>query len=140
MAFEKGITEERDKLKLTGKAESEIGSYRIVIKGTDPDAVAQAADSYAFPIGVSENASENGKDSYENGDPVTVVYSGIAYLEMSGIGLRNDRVMATFDGKGLRHETDIDRWVFGTATQAWTDGQIIPVEIIKQFIPNPTPD
>lgn len=134
MAYEKGITEERDKCKLPARADGEIAPYRIVVPGTEPEDVAQASTPTEYTVGISENASENGKASYEDGDPVTVAYGGIKYLEMSSIGDRGDRVMSDAEGKGVKHSSQDNVWIIGAATQAWTDGQIIPVEIIKQYI------
>lgn len=141
MAYTAGITDERNKLNLFGRAGGIINPYRIVVPGTDPDEVIQASDYYQYPVGISGDASENGKKSYEENDSVVIYYSGIVYLKMSGTGARGNRVCSDANGKGQIHDVDLDDvWVIGMATQAWVDGDIIPIEISKLYIFNPVPD
>ncbi len=135
MAWNQGITEERDVLLLGAKADGTIAPYRIVVAGTDPDEVAEASAATVFPLGVSGDGSENNKGTYADGDSVNVKYAGIVKLKMASTGFRHDRVVATTDGKGTRHATATEGvWVFGIAMEAWTDGQIIPVLIRQQLI------
>lgn len=135
MAWNAGITEERDVLLLPAKADGAIDPYRIVVAGTDANEVAEASVATVFPLGVSGDGSENNKGTYADHDSVNVKYSGIVKLKMSGTGYRHDRVVATTDGKGTRHAMSTEGvWVFGIATEAWTDGQIIPVLIDRMMI------
>lgn len=135
MAWNAGITEERDVLVLPAKADGAIDPYRIVIAGTDANEVAEATAATSFPIGVSGDGSEINAGTYTDGDSVNVKYSGIVKLKMSSTGFRHDRVVATTDGKGTRHAMATEGvWIFGIAMEAWTDGQIIPVLVQRMMI------
>jgi hypothetical protein len=135
MAWNSGITEERDVLVLPAKADGTISPYRIVIAGTDADEVQDASDGTAFPIGVSGDGSENNKGTYADHDTVNVKYAGIVKISMASTGSRGDRVVATTGGQGTRHEIDTEGvWIIGNAMQSWTANQVIPVMISRQFI------
>jgi len=135
MAWDSGITEERDVLVLPAKADGTISTYRIVIAGTDADEVQEASDGTAFPIGVSGDASEVNKASYADHDSVNVKYSGIVKVSMASTGSRGDRVVATTSGQGTRHDIQTEGvWILGYAMQSWTAGQVIPVMISRQLI------
>lgn len=135
MAWNSGITEERDVLVLPAKADGAIDPYRIVVAGTDANEVAEASVATVYPLGVSGDGSEINAGTYVDGDSVNVKYSGIVKLKMSSTGFRHDRVVATTDGKGTRHAISTEGvYIFGIAMEAWTDGQIIPVLIDKFLI------
>lgn len=135
MAWNKGITEERDISLLPAKADGAISPYRIVVAGTDPDEVAAASAATVYPLGVSGDGSENNKGTYADGDSVNVKYSGIVRLEMSGTGSRHGRVVATTGGLGLAHSIETEGvYVFGIAMEDWTSGQIISVLIDRYLI------
>jgi len=134
MAFNKGITEERDVKLMPGRCGAAVSPYRILQAGTDPDEVIHATNQNNFLVGVSGNASENGASTYVENDPIAIKYSGVAYVEMTGTGSRGDRITAGAAGVGAKHTTLPGSWILGIATQDWTDGQIIPVEITKFYI------
>jgi len=135
MAWNAGITEERDVLVLPAKADGTISPYRIVIAGSDANEVADASDGTSFPIGVSGDGSENNKGTYADADSVNVKYSGIVKISMSGTGSRGDRVVATTNGQGTRHDISTEGvWVIGVAMESWTSGQVIPVLIDRHLI------
>jgi hypothetical protein len=134
MSYESGITEERDVKKMPGRCGAAVSPYRILKAGTDADEVIHATNQNSFLIGVSGNASENGASTYLENDPVAIKYQGIVYVEMTGTGSRGDRVTSGADGKGAKHTTLPGSWILGVATQDWTDGQIIPVEIQKFYL------
>lgn len=135
MAWNSGITEERDVLVLPAKAESAISPYRIVIAGTEPNEVAAASDGTSYPIGVSGDGSENNKGTYAAGDSVNVKYAGIVKVSMASTGSRGDRVVATTDGQGTRHDISTEGvYVLGIAMESWTSGQVIPVLIDRHLI------
>jgi hypothetical protein len=135
MAYDKGITEERDILYLPAKADGAISPYRIVVAGTDADEVAAASAATVFPIGVSGDGSENNKGTYADHDTVNVKYSGIVKISMSGTGSRGGRVVATTAGQGTAHDITTEGvYIFGYAMESWTSGQVIPVLIQRQLI------
>lgn len=134
MAWTQGRTEERDVLFAPARAGAAISPYRILKKGTDPDEVIVATNQNDFFEGVSGDASENGAATYAEHDPVQMKYNGIVFVEMSGSGLRGDRVTATAGGKGIKHTSQAGSWILGAATKAWSDGDVIPVEICKHYI------
>ncbi len=135
MAWNSGITEERDVLVLPAKADGTISPYRIVIAGTDADEVQDASDGTAFPIGVSGDGSENNKGTYADHDTVNVKYAGIVKVSMSGTGSRGARVVATTGGQGTNHTMATEGvWIIGYAMESWTSDQVIPVLISRQLI------
>ncbi len=136
MAYTSGLTEQRDLITLQGVAEEAIGVYRIVTGGVATDGVVAATDEDDYPLGITGDAGENGKASYESGDPVVVRYGGIAYLTMSGTGSKFDLVTATAGGKGAEFGSvsgQTTGWCIGVATKAWVDGEVIPVIIDRVF-------
>jgi hypothetical protein len=134
MSYSAGITEERDVKVMPGRAGAAINPYRILKAGTDPDEVIHNTNQNLFPVGVSGNASENGKATYEENDPVAIKYDGMVYVEMTGTGSRGDRVTSGAAGVGAKHTTQAGSWILGVATQDWTSGQVIPVEFCKHYI------
>jgi hypothetical protein len=134
MAFNAGRTEERDVKVAPAKAGAAVSPYRILKAGTDPDEVIHATNQNYFFEGVSGDASENGKATYEEHDPIEMKYSGIVYVEMTGSGSRGDRVTAGAAGVGAKHTSQAGAWILGVATQNWVAGQVIPVEICKHYI------
>ena len=135
MAYASGQTEERHVKTMPGRAGAAILDYRILQAGTDPDEVIEATAGTQFPIGVSGNASETTtKASYEENDPVAVKYDGVVFVSMEGTGARGDRVMATTAGQGTEHTTEDGVYILGHATQAWADGDVIPVMIDRYYI------
>jgi hypothetical protein len=135
MAWNAGITEERDVLILPARADGTISPYRIVIAGTDADEVQDASSGTSFPIGVSGDGSENNKGTYADHDPVNVKYAGIVKIAMTSTGARGDRVVATTNGEGTRHDMQTEGvWIIGYAMESWTDNQVIPVLINRQLI------
>jgi len=134
MAYEGGITEERDLLFLPAKAGAAIGTYRIVQADTDVDEVKAATAGTQYPLGITGDGGENGAASYAENDSLALRYGGISYLKMSGTGTRHQRVMATTGGAGIAHTSQDNVWTIGEAMQAWEDGQEIPVLIDRQFI------
>lgn len=134
MAFNSGITEERDVKLMPARAGAAVSPYRILQAGTDGDEVIHATNQNNPLLGVSGNASENGKATYEEDDPIKMKYAGVVYVEMSGTGSRGARVTAGAAGVGVAHTTLPGSYILGIATQDWTDGQIIPVEITKFYI------
>lgn len=134
MAYEGGLTEQRDIVTFQARAGATINPYRIVMKGTDPDEVIQSTGGTNTPLGISGDASEANADTYSENDPVAVRYGGIVYLSMSGVGVHGDRVMSNATGQGIRHVNTDGVWVIGIALQAWTDGQVIPVLIDRMFV------
>lgn len=134
MAYNAGITEERDVKTMPARAGAAVNPYRILRAGSDSDEVIQASNqNYAF-LGVSGNASEVGKTSYEEHDPIAMKYSGVVYVEMTGTGSRGDRVTSGANGLGAKHTTQAGAWILGVATKDWTNGEIIAVEICKHYI------
>lgn len=133
MAYTSGLTEQKDLLKIQAIAEEAIDVYRIVTGGTASDGVILADDSTVYPLGISGDAGEVGKASYEIGDAVAVRYSGIAYCKMSGVGSRFALVIAGTNGIGKARTTETG-WCVGIATKDWTDGEIIPVIIHQVYI------
>lgn len=136
MAYTSGLTEQRDLVTLQAVAEEAIGTYRIVTGGTASDGVVAATDADDYPLGITGDAGENGKASYEDGDPVVVRYGGIAYLTMSGQGAKFDLVTATTGGKGAEFGAITGQttgWCIGVATKAWVDGEVIPVIIDRVY-------
>jgi|GEM_PF-2220781 len=134
MAWDAGQGEERHVMTINARAGATVAPYRICKKGTDPDEVIVTTAGTDMPIGVSGNASENNAATYAEHDPIALKVYGIVYVEMSGVGLRSDRVMPTASGKGLRHVNTDGVYVLGFAMEAWTDGQIIPVMIDRFFV------
>jgi len=134
MGYNAGMTEERDVLFMPARAGAAVSPYRILKAGTDPDEVIHNTNQNLFPIGVSGNASENGAATYAEHDPIKVKYSGVVYLEMTGTGSRGDKITSGAAGVGAKHTSQAGSWIIGVATQDWTSGQIIPVEICKHYI------
>ena len=134
MAHDAGNTEERDCLTMPAYAEDAIPIYRICMKGASVMGVLVTTAGTDFPQGVSGNAGENHAASYVLNDRIKLKYMGIAYVTMSGVGVRNDRVMPTANSYGLRHVNTDGVYVLGYAMEAWTDGQVIPVMIDRCFI------
>ena len=135
MAWDAGITEERDVLLLPARAGAAISPHRIVIAGTDADEVEAASDGSVYPIGVSGDGSEVNKGTYAENDSVNVKYAGIVKLSMSGTGSRGNRVTATTNGQGTAHDIQTEGvWVLGIAMESWTSGQVIPVLIDRHLI------
>lgn len=137
MAYTSGLTEQKDLLKIQGVAEDAIGVYRIITGSTASDGVVAATSTSVYPLGISGDAGENGKASYEANDPVAIRYSGISYLKMSGSGSRFALVIATTGGAG-KARTSETGWCIGIATKDWTDGEIIPVIIHQIYIESAT--
>ena len=136
MAYTSGLTEQRDLITLQGVAEEAIGVYRIVTGGVATDGVVAATDEDDYPLGITGDAGENGKASYEDGDPVVVRYGGIAYLTMIGTGSKFDLVTATAGGRGTKFGNvsgQTTGWCIGVATKDWVDGEVIPVIIDRVF-------
>jgi len=134
MGWDEGTTEERDVLTMPAKAGAAVAIYRILKKGVAANEVLVTTAGTDMPQGVSGNASEDNKATYATGDYIALKYMGIVYIKMSGVGLRNDRVMPTANGLGLRHVNTDGVYVIGFAMEAWTDGQIIPVMIDRFFV------
>jgi hypothetical protein len=133
MAYTSGLTEQKDLLKIQAYAEEAIDAYRIVTGGTATDGVVLADDSSVFPLGISGDAGEVGKDAYASGDAVAVRYSGIAYCKMTGSGNRFALVIAGTNGVGKARTVETG-WCVGIATKNWSDGEIIPVIIHQVYI------
>lgn len=134
MAWTQGRTEERDVLFMPVRAGAALSPYRLLKAGTDADEVIVATNQNDFIEGVSGDASENGKATYEEHDPIQMKYDGVVFVEMSGTGDRDDRVTAGAAGVGAKHTSLPGSWIFGVATKAWVDGDIIPVEVCKHYI------
>ena len=134
MAWTEGITEENFVDEITAIAEAAINTYRICTSGVSPNEVKQATSGLDYPIGISRDASENPTTLAYNADaPVNLAVYGIAYLEMYSNGFRDDRVMATAGGLGMRHVAQDGVWILGNATKGWVNGEIIPI-IIDRFV------
>jgi hypothetical protein len=136
MSLIEGITEERDKLYAPGIAGGSIEPYRIVVYGTDPDEIIQCTLTSQFPAGISGDASENGKSSYEENDPIEVKYSGFVYLEMYSTGSKGDRIISHTDGRGTKHTFGTNCWIIGVAMADWVEGDIILVELLRFYMPS----
>jgi len=134
MAWAEGRTEERDKKFMPCEAGEAISPYRIVSAGAAAKEVIAADNGTVYPIGVTGDASENGSDTYTDGDPIALVYDGVVYIEMQGTGNQDDLVMAYTGGLGVKHVNTDGVYILGHATQSWADGDVIPVTIDRYFI------
>jgi len=139
MSYVVGITEEKDVKSLPSFCEGAIALYTFVKVGSSDVQVIENDTADGWCLGVSGIASENGKDTYEDGDPITVKYSGIVYLKMAGTGNMGDRVASDASGQGVAHTTTDEANIFGYALQAWTAGQIIPVLVSRCFVGDTVP-
>lgn len=137
MAWAAGRTEEHDLLTLSIKAGATVNQYRILKKGSNADEVIQTTAATDFPVGVAGIGSMENAGTYDSGDMVDVKTFGVAYVKMSGTGNQDDRVVAGANGYGYKHVAADGVYVLGHATQAWADGDIIPVLINRYFLSNP---
>jgi len=135
MAFAEGRTEERDKKMMPCNAGAAISPYRICQKDSgDATEVIAATAGSQFPVGVTGDASENGKTTYAENDPIQLVYEGVAYVELGGTVAQDDRIIASTGGVGVKHTTSDGVYIFGHAMKAGVSGDIIPVLIQRYYI------
>lgn len=139
MSYSPGVTEEKDVKTLISFCEGAIAPYTFVKIGSSDVQVIENDTANGFCLGVSGNASENGKNTYEDEDPIAVKYEGIVYVEMAGTGSMGSRVVSDATGKGVEHTTLDEVNVFGYALQAWTDGMVIPILVSRCFIGDTNP-
>ena len=134
MAYVDGITEERHVMTMPCIADDEIQLYRIVQAAAVANEVKAATSGVQYPIGITRDASENGKAVYEAEDPIELAIYGVAYLEMYSNGFRGDKIMATAGGLGARHTTQDGVYIIGNASKNWKSGEVIPIIIDRYMV------
>ena len=139
MAYVAGIVEERNVKTFPSYCEGAIEPYSFVKAGTANIQVEENDAANGFCLGVSGNGSENGKATYEDGDPIAVKYGEIVYLKMAGSGSYGNRVVSNASAQGIAHTTADGVNVFGYAMQDWTVGMIIPILVDRCYIGDTVP-
>lgn len=135
MPYTAAFTEERDVKTFQAKCGEAINPYVILCKGTDADEVKMADDGSVWPVGVAGNCSENPTETtYADHDPITVKYSGIAYVKLGGTISRDDAVIAGASGVGVAIGNNTEVFVFGHAMRAGVTDDIIPVMIQRYYV------
>lgn len=132
MSYSEGLSEERNVKTINGECEGAIDKYSFVKIGSSNIQVSQNDLEGGFCLGVSGNASENGKNTYSDGEPIVIKYEGIVYVEMSGVGLIGNKVISNVNGKGIEASAS-DVEIFGYALQDWTDGMVIPILVNRYY-------
>lgn len=136
MAVTAGIGEQQVTLKYTAIAYEEIEDYRIVCFSNVDERVIKSTAATEKPIGVTGQAKDlHSTDTYAAGYTVDVAMGGVAYIKMTGSGLRGNSVIAGTDGKGQKITfASADQWCIGTALRNWNDGDICPVHLQLHYI------